>query len=184
MALSFLYRLIRRVIEVVRVHRMDDAAAKETEILVLRYQLAVLHRQVARPHFTWSDRALVAFQLLRGSSGSSAPPQAPLATYSCRFSRSQPCIGVLDPSAGSRAPQHFSLLVGQHHLGCWPSTSHRHCLPSSLMTGESRDWVQKFLFQQESSGQDISSVRPRRPQPATRAPLHVRDAAGRGRIGP
>jgi hypothetical protein len=38
-----------------------DAAAKETEILVLRYQLAVLHRQVARPHFTWSDRALVAF---------------------------------------------------------------------------------------------------------------------------
>jgi putative transposase len=59
-ALSFLYRLIRRVIEVVRVHRMD-AVAKETEILVLRSQLAVLHRQVGRPHFTWTDRALVAF---------------------------------------------------------------------------------------------------------------------------
>ena len=59
MALSFLYRLVRRVFEVVRVHR-SDAAAKDAEILVLRHQLAVLHRQVARPRFTWSDRALVA----------------------------------------------------------------------------------------------------------------------------
>ena len=51
MALSFLYRLVRRVFEVVRVHR-SDAAAKDPEILVLRHQLAVLHRQVARPCFT------------------------------------------------------------------------------------------------------------------------------------
>ena len=63
MALSFLYRLIRRVIEVVRVHRMD-AAAKDAEILVLRHQLAVPYRQVVRPRFTWSDRAL--FALLAG----------------------------------------------------------------------------------------------------------------------
>jgi len=59
MALSFLYRLVRRVFEVVRVHR-SDAAAKDAEILVLRHQLAVLRRQVAGPRFTWSDRALVA----------------------------------------------------------------------------------------------------------------------------
>jgi transposase InsO family protein len=58
-ALSFLYRLVRRVFEAVRVHRLD-AAAKDAEILVLRHQLAVLRRQVDCPRFTWSDRAFVA----------------------------------------------------------------------------------------------------------------------------
>jgi transposase InsO family protein len=57
--LTFLYRLIHRVFELVGIHRMD-AVAKDAEILVLRQQLSVLRRQVARPRFRWSDRALVA----------------------------------------------------------------------------------------------------------------------------
>ena len=40
MALSFLYRLIRHVVEYVRVHRMD-AVAKDAEILVLRRQVGL-----------------------------------------------------------------------------------------------------------------------------------------------
>jgi len=57
-ALSLLDRLVHRVLEAIRLHRMDTVA-KDAEIRVLRHQLTVLKRQIARPRFTWSDRALL-----------------------------------------------------------------------------------------------------------------------------
>ena len=51
-------RLVQRVLKAICIHRMD-VVAKDAEILVLHHQLVVLRRQVARPGFLWSDRALI-----------------------------------------------------------------------------------------------------------------------------
>jgi transposase len=59
MALSFLYWSLRRLLEFV-VLRFRSGREKEVEILLLRHQLRVLERQVARPQLTQADRALLA----------------------------------------------------------------------------------------------------------------------------
>ena len=56
MALSFLYLLLRRVLELVLGRRRGDVD-KDVEILVLRHQLAILRRQAGRPRFRPADRA-------------------------------------------------------------------------------------------------------------------------------
>jgi putative transposase len=57
--LSFLYWSLRRLLELVVLRRRSERE-KEIEILLLRHQLRVLERQVARPQLTQADRALLA----------------------------------------------------------------------------------------------------------------------------
>jgi putative transposase len=57
--LSFLYWSLRRLLELA-VLRCRTEREKEIEILLLRHQLRVLERQVARPQLTQADRVLLA----------------------------------------------------------------------------------------------------------------------------
>ena len=58
MALRFLYLVFARCMGVLLLlTRSQDA--KTVEILVLRHQVAVLRRQVARPELSWADRAFI-----------------------------------------------------------------------------------------------------------------------------
>src|SRR5438876_9319555 len=59
MVLSFLYWSLRRLLELVVLRRRSELE-KEIEILLLRHQLRVLERQLARPQLTQADRALLA----------------------------------------------------------------------------------------------------------------------------
>jgi putative transposase len=57
--LSFVYWSLRRLLELVVLRRRSERE-KEIEILLLRHQLRVLQRQVARPALTPADRVLLA----------------------------------------------------------------------------------------------------------------------------
>ena len=58
MIVSILYLLLCRLLRLVA--RSSSEASRDVEIAVLRHQLKVLRRQVARPRLRWRDRAFLA----------------------------------------------------------------------------------------------------------------------------
>jgi putative transposase len=59
MALRLLYLIFCQVMEWLAL-LARRSATKNAELLVLRHEVAVLRRQVARPRMDWADRALLA----------------------------------------------------------------------------------------------------------------------------
>jgi hypothetical protein len=58
MALRLVYLIFIKLLGAIALLLRSDVS-KDAEILVLRHQLAVLRRQVARPRPSWADRALI-----------------------------------------------------------------------------------------------------------------------------
>jgi hypothetical protein len=59
MPLHFSYLAVLRVFDWLAL-LARSGRAKDAEILILRHQVAVLQRQVARPRMLWADRAILA----------------------------------------------------------------------------------------------------------------------------
>jgi putative transposase len=59
MTVKLIYQMFTKLLSWMVLHARTDAA-NEIEILVLRHQLAVLHRRTPRPRISLSDRAVIA----------------------------------------------------------------------------------------------------------------------------
>ncbi len=58
MALQLIYLVFSKLLSWMVLRTRSDTT-KDVKILVLRHQLAVIHRRTPRPRFSWPDRALI-----------------------------------------------------------------------------------------------------------------------------
>jgi hypothetical protein len=181
-AVSLFYWSLRRLLELLVLRRRSERE-KEIEILLLRHQLQVLERQVARPQLTQADRALLTASLRAGQMHGCGGEQRPVFHPELR-SRDLPAqdrelmpqdqqLDVFHVQAAAatnkRAQQspNGEIDEGEGHAADPPNVlastlRHRYWRPSRrvLPPGKAVDWWDEGAFVDDGFYYPIEEVRP------------------------
>jgi hypothetical protein len=114
-AVSLFYWSLRRLLELLVLWRRSERE-KEIEILLLRHQLRVLERQVARPQLTQADRALLAAFRRRSQAG----------TEGAKDKTTEQASAVVDVMLRAGHTQVAAMTAASRFWSSWAQTADRY----------------------------------------------------------